>query len=40
MAALEFSLFSILLVVKGGQFGAPGKEAFENKAYVLNKKSQ
>ena len=32
---LQFFLFSILLVVKEGQLGAPEKDVYENKAYVL-----
>lgn len=37
---LQFFLFSILLVVKEGQLGVPGKDVYENQAYILNEKSQ
>lgn len=40
MDILEFFLFSILLVVKDDHLGAPGKNVYENKAYVLKEKSQ
>ena len=37
---LKFFLFSILLVVKEGQLGVPGKDVYENQAHIPNERSQ